>query len=404
MADDANDKMRNSMPATDLRHVLATTFLLIVSGSAWADTPVQPRNVTFEGELEVPAVPDDVDTDEADPAGKQGDRTREFVIVPIPSRTPLLGWTLQLPAMYFYHPRGQSAGDPAWITGAMALYTEDGSWGAGLFHRMNLRDDRWRLMGAAAYSDLDYDFYGIGGDPDTSIPLNQTISLVVLEALRSVTPQLYVGLRVVTSQSEVSLDIDDGLLPPDIDLPDIGIDINLTSLAPRVRYDSRNNEFYPSGGMFAEASVTLGRDWLGSDSDYEKYKIEFNDYRAVTDAGVLATRVAMQYLGGDAPFFVYPAFGSGADLRGYETGAYRDRFLFAAQTEYRQRLRKKLGIAVFGGVGTMSPDFAGWTESLWSIGAGLRWVVAPKNDFSLRFDIARGRTGTQFYVGLGEAF
>jgi hypothetical protein len=52
----------------------------------------------------------------------------------------------------------------------------------------------------------------------------------------------------------------------------------------------------------------------------------------------------------------------------------------------------------------MSPDFAGWSDSLWSIGAGIRWVVAPENDFSLRVDVARGRTGTQFYVGLGEAF
>ncbi|MEJ2275166.1 MAG: BamA/TamA family outer membrane protein [Woeseiaceae bacterium] len=396
--------MQNTKSASSLRRTLATTCLLIVMTGAWADSPVQPRNVTFEGELEVPALPDDVDTDNAQQSGDPEARGREFVIVPIPSRTPLLGWTLQLPAMYFYKPAAQSDKDPAWITGAMALYTEDGGWGAGLFQRMNLAEDRWRLMGAAAYADLEYDFYGIGGDPDTSIPLNQTIGLVTIQALRRVSEQVYVGLRIVTSQSEISLDINDDLLPPGIDLPEIGTDINLTSLAPRVRYDSRNNEFSPSAGMYAEASVTLGRSWLGSDSDYEKWKADFNHYRAVSGAGVLATRVAMQYLGGEAPFFVYPAFGSGADLRGYETGAYRDRFLFAAQTEYRHRLRKRLGVVAFGGVGTIAPEFANWEDSLWSVGAGIRWVVAPENDFSLRIDIARGRTGTQFYVGLGEAF
>jgi hypothetical protein len=31
-------------------------------------------------------------------------------------------------------------------------------------------------------------------------------------------------------------------------------------------------------------------------------------------------------------------------------------------------------------------------------------VLAPKNDISLRVDIARGRDETVYYVGIGEAF
>jgi hypothetical protein len=46
----------------------------------------------------------------------------------------------------------------------------------------------------------------------------------------------------------------------------------------------------------------------------------------------------------------------------------------------------------------------GWEKSLWSVGAGFRWVVAPKNDISLRVDVARGRDETIYYVGVGEAF
>ncbi len=52
----------------------------------------------------------------------------------------------------------------------------------------------------------------------------------------------------------------------------------------------------------------------------------------------------------------------------------------------------------------MSPDFGNWGKTLPSIGVGLRWVVAPQNDISLRFDIARGRDETIWYVGVGEAF
>ncbi len=306
--------------------------------------------------------------------------------------------------MYLYQPPKQSGQESPWITGAVGLYTEDGGWGAGLFHKMNFAEDRWRLLGSAFYADLSYRFFGIGGSPDTSIPLDQSIGLFLVQALRQVAPNVYVGARIVSSRSEISLDIDENLLPPGLELPDIGTDIDLVTLAPRIQYDSRDNDFSPTAGVFAEAAVNVGREWLGSDRNYEKYAAEFNDYRVVSDTAVLATRVAMQYLSGDAPFFVYPAFGSGSDLRGYDTGAYRDRFLFAAQTEYRYRFRERIGVVAFAGIGTSAPEFAEWGKSLWSVGAGFRWVVAPKNDVSLRFDVARGRDETQYYIGLGEAF
>ncbi len=111
-----------------------------------------------------------------------------------------------------------------------------------------------------------------------------------------------------------------------------------------------------------------------------------------------------EYVSGDAPFFLFPAFGAGADLRGYQTGTYRNRFLFAAQAEYRWRFAERWGAVGFAGVGTVNDEFLDWGTTLPSIGGGLRFVIAPKNDMSLRFDIARGRDDTEFYLGIGEAF
>ncbi len=371
---------------------------------AIAQVSVEPRNMTFESEQQVPAIPDDVDTtiDQAD-AGKSR-KSGEFVVAPLPSRSPLLGWTLTLPAMYLYRPPQVDDDDPAWITGAMALYSENDSKGAGLFHRMHLDKDKWRVLGAVFYADMNYEFFGIGGNPDTSIPLNQLLRAYLLEALRQVRPNLFVGLRATLSNSEVRLKLPGGSLPPGIDLPDVSANFDLTTLAPRLQYDSRDSEFYPTAGMLLESSVALGREALGSDNDYEKYEFDVNGYRSVAARGVLATRLALQYVSGDAPFFVLPAFGAGADLRGYQTGSYRDRFMFAAQAEYRHRIGQKIRLVAFGGVGTTAADFAGWSRTLWSVGAGFRWVVAPQNELSLRVDIARGRDETEFYVGLGEAF
>ncbi len=129
-----------------------------------------------------------------------------------------------------------------------------------------------------------------------------------------------------------------------------------------------------------------------------------NNYRTLSKSGVLASRFNMQFVDADAPFFIYPAFGQGADLRGYQTGTYRDRFLVAVQTEYRHRFTARVGAVVFAGVGSVSPDFADWGKTLGSLGAGFRYVLAPKNDLGLRIDYARGRDENVYYVGIGEAF
>ena len=368
--------------------------------AANADTQVTPGALQLESERGVPAIPGDVD----DELEELGSRNREFVLAPLPSRNPLLGWTLAVPAMFLYKPSFAVEEDTTWISGLMGFYAENDSWGAGAFHKMSVGGDRWRIMGAVFSADLNYDYFGIGGDPDLSIPLNQPMSLLMAEALRRVRPNLFVGLRASLSNTEVSLDLPPGLLPPGVTPPDISADFNLATVAPRLQFDTRDNQFYPMEGSLLDATLSFGLESLGSDRDYEKYQFEFNNYRKFTASGVLAFRAAFEYAGGDAPFFVYPAFGAGADLRGYQTGTYRDRFLLATQVEYRHRLTQRLGVVGFAGIGTVSDEFGRWSKSLPSLGAGVRWVVAPKNGMSLRLDVAQGRDDTEFYIGIGEAF
>lgn len=331
-------------------------------------------------------------------------KDNDLVVAPLPSRNPSLGWTIAVPAMYMYHPEGVDENSSTWITGIGGFYAENKSWGAGGFHRMSLDDDRWRVSGAAFYGDLRYDYYGIGERDTVALPLRQKTSFYMAEGLYAVKESLYLGLKGIFAQSLVGLDVS-GIKPGTPAPPSIlDQEIDIVSLTPRLRYDTRNNEFYPSEGLLLDTDAAVGLEDLGGMTDYELYKVAFNIYHELGDRGVLAARFAMEYAAGDAPFFVYPAFGSGADLRGYTTGTYRDRGLLAGQLEYRHRVTSRLGLVAFGGVGTVSPDFLGWTETLPSYGVGFRWVVAKKNDMSIRFDYAWGKDDEQFYVGLGEAF
>ena len=387
---------------------LMLAALCVLAAPVYAETDVAVGGIRLEQEANVAGVPGDVQDaleDAVEPNQPGRKRNFEMVVAPIPSRSPLLGWTLSVPVMFLYRPPGADSQDQVWVSGAFGFYAENDSWGGGLFHKMSVGGDAWRLKGALFHADLNYDFYGIGGEGDgPSVPLSQPTDMIMLEALRRGRPNLYFGLKAVYGETEARLNIPGDILPPGIDPGDLRLDFTVASLNPRLQFDTRDNEFYPRYGFLIDADVAIGREAIGADADYEKYDFSANNYFALGKVGVLASRLRLQYVGKDAPFFLYPAFGQGSDLRGYETGTYRDRFLFAAQAEYRHRFTPRLGAVAFAGVGTVASDFAEWGKTLGSVGAGFRYVLAPKNNLSLRIDFARGRDESIYYVSIGEAF
>jgi hypothetical protein len=333
-----------------------------------------------------------------------GERSWEPVVAPLPSRNPVFGWMIGVPAMLMYRPPFADAEDQIWISGLFGFYAENESWGGGVVQRMSFGGDRWRVKGALFHAEINYEYFGIGREGGPSVVLDQDMDLALVEGLRRVAPNFYLGLRAVYAETALGPQLQDTTLPPGFDPDRLRIDLTLATIAPRLQYDTRDNEFYPRSGFFVDATAAVSRDAIGADVEYEQYEASMNHYLPVGDKGVVASRLASQYTSEDTPFFLYPAFGQDADLRGYQMGTYRDRFLVAAQAEYRHRFTKRIGATVFGGVGSVAPDFAGWEKTLWSAGAGFRFVLAPKNDISLRVDVARGRDETIYYVGMGEAF
>ena len=389
-------------------------ILCFAINPAFAENPVSVGSVEMDSESGVPAVLGDVDDtleakvggDEGEVDGQKKERNWEPVIAPLPSRNSAFGWMLSVPAMIMYKPSFSEPEDQVWITGAFAFYAENDSWGAGVMQRMSFGGDKWRVLGGLFHMDFNYKYYGIGGDgSDRYITLEQDMDMFMAEGLRRVASNFYIGLKGVYGNTEVGPKLPDNVtLPPGLDPDRLKADLTLSTLAPRLQYDTRDAEFYPKTGWFVDASAYISREALGADLEYERYEASANQYWPLGENGVLASRLATKYVAGSAPFFIYPAFGQEADLRGYQMGSYRDQFLIAGQSEYRHRFTDRIGAVAFAGVGSVSPDFLGWEKTLWSVGAGFRWVVAPKNNISLRFDVARGRDETIYYVGVGEAF
>jgi hypothetical protein len=397
----------NSLKLTFFAGCLAAALVLVAGGS-WAGTSVSPGALEMDHELGVPAMPGDVADaieDEVETPDADGKKRGELVIAPLPSRVPLVGWTLALPIMYIYKPEGTVEADHPWISGLGGFYTENDSYGGGLFHKMSIGGDVWRMKGALFVAEINYDYFGVGSLDDITVPLTQEMSLGSAEALREVFfEHFFLGLKMVYSKTDVSFNISPELLPPIFDPVELSADYTTIAIAPRLQYDTKDSDFYPTKGVFVDGAVELSSESLGSDNTFQKYKFELNHYLATGPSGVVASRLVTQYVSGDAPFFMYPAYGSNVDLRGYQTGTYRDRFLLAGQVEYRHRFTPRIGAVAFAGIGTVDAEFGRWGKSLPSAGGGFRYVLAKENNVSLRVDYAWGRDDEQFYVGIGESF
>jgi hypothetical protein len=81
--------------------------------------------------------------------------------------------------------------------------------------------------------------------------------------------------------------------------------------------------------------------------------------------------------------------------------------MLGTQLEYRLELPKRFGLVAFGRLGGVIPggnQLLMSSEFLPSGGGGLRFQLSKKFHVNLRADIAQGRDGHTFGMGVGEAF
>jgi outer membrane protein assembly factor BamA len=145
---------------------------------------------------------------------------------------------------------------------------------------------------------------------------------------------------------------------------------------------------------------------LGSDTAYSKAILTANHFVPADERTVAAFRASLCAASRDAPFFDLCLFGASSNLRGYESGRFRDHASWAVQTEVRRALGGKFGAVAFAGVGGVAPSLGeiGGQPLLPAAGMGLRYEVARDYGVNLRLDVAVGRDSRAVYVSLGEAF
>ena len=329
----------------------------------------------------------------------------DLVVAPIPGRSPQMGWNLAVAAGYFLTPKDDESDVPPSVIGAYGFIAENGSnvYGAGV--KLNLLDDKLRVTAGGGYADVRYRFYGIGreqGDLGIGLDVLQEGPAYFANARWRLFGRFYAGLGYLGGHLDTRLRfVPEG--PGQFFDPTLGLDVGAVSIPLEI--DSRDHEYFPRSGWLWKAEARFYRDAFGSDFDTETFKISANHYLPMRETDVLATRLVVRATGEDAPFFILSSFGGSTDLRGYPGGRYRDRMMYALQSEYRWQVNDRwilTGFAGFGEVASTASDFG--KDLLPAAGVGARFVISEKHRVALSTDIAVGNDGTEFYFGVGEAF
>jgi hypothetical protein len=346
-------------------------------------------------------------------AGKSGGFLRsmasnwpeDLIIAPVPSYSPQLGWNLTLAGGYFLTPESDDPDAPSSIIGGFVMGAENGSnvYGAGF--KLHLFDDRLRFQAGAMEMDVRYRFYGIGNDEGKlgiSLDLLQDGPLYFATGSWRVWKKLYVGLGFLQGDVNTRARIDFPDPPPFFDPT---LRLKLGAFVVPVEIDSRDHQHFPRNGWRVSAKGRFYRKSFSGDFDAETFEFATNHYLPMRDRDVLATRFVVKSASDGTPFFLLSSFGGSTDLRGYPSGRYRDRWMYAMQTEYRWQYSDRWVFTGFVGFGEVAEQFGDFGRNLLpAAGVGGRFMLSTKHKVGLSADVAVGDDGAEFYFGIGEAF
>jgi len=326
----------------------------------------------------------------------------DLVIAPVPAYSPQIGWNLTLGGAYFLDSGEKNTDTPPSLIGGFAMAAENGSYAYGAGTYLHLLDDKFRVRAGAAYVDIRYRFYGIGNSIDfLDVDILQEGPAYFLSGSWNIWKKLYVGLGY--RRGTVDTRVRFVASPPAFFDPVLGLDLGAISIP--IEIDSRDHEQFPRNGWQVTGKTVLYRESVGSDFEAETYKVSVNHYAPMRETDVLATRVVVRSASEDVPFFLLSTIGGDTDMRGYPGGRYRDRHMYALQTEYRWQFSDRWIFTGFVGVGEVAAQFSEMGRNfLPAGGVGARFVLSQKHKVGLSLDVATGNDGTEIYFGVGEAF
>jgi hypothetical protein len=329
---------------------------------------------------------------------------RRFMPIPLVVTEPAVGYGGGLAGM-FVRPR-KAAGAEGFarpnisIVGGMA--TENGTWAGFAGDSSHWLDDRLQSLAGGGTGEVNLDFYGLG---DASESLDEAVSYTldfsggVLQGSWKLKPKSpwSIGLRYVYAQVEPKLR-DTPQFPGLAD----SIDMKISAPAAVLQFDSRNNLFTPTRGMYSESMYMASREDLGATEEFERFQQVVMGWLPIADRWTLGLRGDYQWSSDDTPFFLRPYI----QLRGVEAMRYQGDDMASVEVEARWQARGRwslLAAAGYGSARTERPLYSA-TRDIVSGAVGFRYELARKFGMHAGLDVGFSEDTTAVYIQIGNAW
>lgn len=329
---------------------------------------------------------------------------RGFLPIPIIVTEPAVGYGGGLAGM-FLRPRHE-AGDEGWarpdISGLGAFGTRNGTWGAFGGDASLWLDGRLKTLVGAGIGRVNLDFYGAG----LNLPvLNRGIRYslqfggAVAQASWQLAPKSpwWLGLRYVYADVDPKLR-DDPIFPGLSDR----LRVKISAPTAIVEYDSRDNIFTPTQGVYAETSYLASREALGASDDFARFQQLLTGWLPLQPRWTLGARGNYAWSSSGTPFFLRPF----VVLRGVPAVRFQGDQAASAEAELRWQFFERWSVVGFGGAGATRTERLRDTlsQSVGSGGFGLRYELARKFGLNAGVDVAHSPGTTAVYFVVGNAW
>jgi len=324
-----------------------------------------------------------------------------ILIVPTIITEPAVDYGAAIGALFFHSAYTEKKGPPS-ISGVGGGATLNGTWAAAVFHLGFWKSDQIRYLGALGKTNANLGFYGSGslGIPGVeSVNLNLDAWFLIQQLkFRLGSSDFFLGGNYMLLDTYNTFEIP-------IDIPEftgISDTSTLSEVSLKFEFDSRNNIFTPTKGLFLGLSGTYSDTWLGGDALYGRIGLTLIGYIPAGDKVFVGIRHESNYSLGDIPFYARPII----NMRGAPLMKYQNKNTLLMEAELSWNVYKRWFVSGFAGIGNAFESFENFDggKSVATVGTGFRYKLARKLGTNMGMDFGFSQDDFAFYIVLGTAW
>jgi len=338
-----------------------------------------------------------------------------FMPMPIIITEPAVGYGAGLNVMFLHDSIASSMErkSPPSISGVVAAGTENGTRFGAAYHLGFWKEDTIRTTTAVGAMDVNMNFYL----RDLGLDMNLKGYMAYQELMYRIgTSDFFLGGNYLYVDLESKRN--DGRLP----ILDrfFEREFKMGALSAVVQYDTRDNIFTPSEGLFAKANLRRVDESFGGNENFWRYGAKAFYFHPVLDKVIFGLRIEGEAVdasdGDDIPFVAYPSI----NMRGIQAMRYQGENILLGEMQLRWEFIERWNLVLFGGSGKVFGEENRYefgtgvvkedvsfkdAPSHWAAGVGFRYELARKFGLWGGLDFATNEENDfAFYITVGSAW